>query len=94
MIKEQFVEESLQENMFSCLDDKKHLIDQQKCLEKQESKFMYITPFQKTFEPIIVNSRLIVKGKTFDYQLKLMERDLYVVANFEEDKIQQYVCDN
>jgi hypothetical protein len=55
---------------------------------------MYITPFQKTFEPIIVNSRLIVKGKTFDYQLKLMERDLYVVANFEEDKIQQYVCDN
>ena len=94
MIKEQFVEKSLQENIFSCLDDSKHLIAQQKCLEKQESKFMYITPFQKTFEPIIVNSRLIVKGKTFDYQLKLMERDLYVVANFEEDKIQQYVCDN
>ena len=54
---------------------------------------MYVTPFQKTFEPKIVNERLIVKGKTFDYQLKLMERDLYVVANFEDDKIQQYVCD-
>ena len=67
MIKEQFVEKSLQDNIFSCLEEEKHLIQQQKCLEKQESKFMYITPFQKTFEPKIVNERLIIKGKTFDY---------------------------
>ena len=71
-------------SVYSCLDYSYHAIEIQNCLKDQESRLMYVTPFNKTMEPKI----FVQTGKTQKYQLKLLERDLYVSRNFENSQIE------
>lgn len=57
-----YIEEDRRLNLFGCLDDQKPMIHQQKCLEKQEGKLIFITPFDKTFEIQIKEENKIYKG--------------------------------
>ena len=74
-----------------CLDDANPPIVQQKCLEERQAKFIYVTPFDKTSTPTIVERNT---SNDYMYHLMLKEVDNYVLKNFNETQIKNFTCTN
>ena len=81
-----YIKETHKNDLFSCLDDKKPMLSQQKCLEKQEGKIIFVTPFDKTFEIQIKEESIIsLEGEQYPYQLEFAEIDNFQIASFNND---------
>lgn len=83
MSQQLYISKILRESIFSCLENDYHPIYQQKCLSVRQSKLLYRTPSDHTFELAIVAEQSIHEGKSYDYVLQMEEIDLYNKPNFD-----------
>lgn len=66
----------------------------QGCLEQQEKKEQYLTPFNEAHKLKNRKVKETIKGKTYDYDLHYEMDNDYIVYQFEEEAINDFVCKN
>lgn len=89
-----YIGPEISQHLKTCLDGNRPRIWQQKCLEKLEEKHMYVNPFNQTYEPHILKKYQTRANKVYDYAFEFKQKDLQTITAFDEELIEQFVCQN
>lgn len=91
----QYITHEITENFFEkCMVEGHPKLVVQGCLAKQEKKEQYVTPFNEAHKLKNRKVKETIKGKTYDYDLHYEMDNDYIPYQFEEEKINDFVCKN